>query len=1184
MIDVSFVEKLAEDLKKKRRKSGLEIIGIAGNLIDMIGVGITDPNLKRKLEFVGGYAKDAFLQKMEEDKNLMDAYVTSYTPTFPAEERKRAGQYIKKQYYGMVEQMYLAKAIGQFAKFFKGKPKPDIRGVKEEFAPTTKTPVKPAPTSEAQLQQKFESELMKKTYTKDWWHRKVPQKIIDKARTKVTEYLKGYAPYGARVTGVTPSTTNIQTAIAKEPTIIKELTKAGLKLDEALREIAYVSKRLIQSGAPTNIETFTKAMNTVLKSMAVFIPPTAERPLSSTETAKLAEENLIKEPPPGAIVKTPETGEKPLTEEVYGKPTVVPKPKPTPTEPIDIKEPEEIPEITEFLKDVGDIGQPGQVRLTPFIDGYKKLHKTIFTHGEAQLEDKVLYKKLMSRFHRSSAAVEKAIWKVDKVRENIVITPEEDTQMGFAYEDKKYVANLQHKEFYKKLYNLNQQAERAKLKLGIIKKRFQDRMIEDNDALIKDLIEEQKIIEPTSEKAVVISEQIKALQSENERFKNMRYLYHNAIVDRIIENRIEGLEGEERRIFIDKLVRYSFKYGRRVGKVTLKDYVDVGLLKPEDVRLTKLTIENLDSYYRKAAIQSLHDLAIGRELIKPYSQRLINEGWATPREAGITAFELKGKLLHPLYANALGEIREMKMARGGKLRQLYGAVKVAQFIKPSILLFYDGVQAIIRGMYSINPITMTKLYAKATHIVMSKSARYNQLNSLGLFQHPMEMPRAAREEMIEMAVRQMGTNMPGAVKILEKITNMSWKEWYKNPFSVFMSPIRTLANVAWTGDKIIRTTSVLALEKMGYPTAEAVERAAKGHGAYSMLSPKYKKFMGWVAFVHSFRVLMPIEMGKILLEPVMESVKAVKGGKPIPKHRLESMAKAIIGTLIIPAGIELYMKMRGFKRDKLGWKWKKEIIDPDTGEKREVVVALNYILNMPLKWYHRATYYNPIRATPRPLQALYNLVKWEVHPIYRIFDDVVINKRSIGGETEQVYNPTGTEPEKAWQVITYIMQQSFRHIEVVTRAFITGKMIAKEKKIQDRIMDKAFNNIEKLFLGRASPLGVGYSYVRENKQEMGRMWLSILNNEFKSKVTQLHLKYDPSPERNKMIKEYMEWRERCIKWIERTYDYKIPDILKARIEGMGTIPTAGIKKEEKAPLTVDFVRQLHDSLVGAELR
>ena len=752
----------------------------------------------------------------------------------------------------------------------------------------------------------------------------------------------------------------------------------------------------------------------------------------------------------------------------------------------------------------------------PIKNLYDKTHDWIFTFGEARRAHPELYDRLMKSFAERNAGIEKAITDIEGVLEGKTISPEDDVELALTYEDKRLSIRPELKERYDKFSALLKNVETASLRKGIFRQSFQDRMIDDNLIKIEQLRQERVFPER--------SKKIQDLLDENEKIKNMRYLPHRSVVARVVEAKIQALTGEDKRIFIEKASRISAKFKMRTGRKFLEEYLRSGLLKPEDIGMRKLAVETLNSYYYRSSLQDLYDYAKRTELIKPVSEKLLLEGWYKARDIGITAPELRNQLVHPLLADSLSEMKEMGAGkRGNIVRQTMGLVKVAQFIKPSIIWIYDTVQKVMRGAYSLNPITEIKELTRASRDVWNKSPRYHELNKLNLFSFPYETPKAAVDEQIKMMIRRTQSDIPNLIKKLESITDMSWAKGDISPQDLLMAAYRGMANATWTGDKIIRTQSVGILERMGYSTEEAVKIASRAHGAYSELSLKFKKTLSPIVFVHSFRVLMPIEMAKIVGEPIKGLLdwKAKENGKKPRKSDVERWAKAILATIVMPVAIDQYLKARGFERDKWGWKWRKKIKG-----RKEIVVGVNFILNMPVKWWHRLTTYNPIDPTYRGIQGIRNFIKWEIHPITRIFFwDIAKNQKSFGSG-EYVYDPNETNIAKqSAQIIKYVFGQSFRLYGKMMDATDAGNITTKEQMENEQIMKENLSKLDRTLF-----LIFGYAYIRKGQLERKRRMNKWLKLEFGKRKNSIIKKY-PKKVTYQKIKKLRKWNIACRQWI-----------------------------------------------------
>lgn len=790
-------------------------------------------------------------------------------------------------------------------------------------------------------------------------------------------------------------------------------------------------------------------------------------------------------------------------------------------------------EKNNVIPDEIDRSQAGFADFTPIIEAFEKTHDWILTFGEVKRTDPKLYDKLMKSFAERSASAERAISEIEvSVVEDARLSEHENAQLSLIFEDKKLSLPKELSE-YAELFNkaklLMERLEKISLKEGIFARPFQERMIEELTEKKEALI--PKLKHPEASKA------IQQINSQIETLKEMRYLPHAIIARRVIEEKLTTLTGEQRHAFVEKLSRISAKFKKRKGKMLLlKDYLDAGVISEEDIGFTKLITDSLADYYHRSSLKSLFDFAKEKGYVKLTTTALKKRGWLNQREIGIISPELKEQVVHPLLASALAEMKDMRRGRVGLGREILAMAKIGQFIKPTIIWIYNTVQKYMRGMYSLNPAKEAMALAKATRSVLTKDALYHKLNASNLYQFPYEVSRAGKNEQIKMFVRKHQKEISRLVSLVERSLGRSLAK----EDMTFQRAVRTMITAAhqfvantltWTGDKIQRTQSYLILRKMKYPHDEAVKVASQSHVAYSMISHKFKKKMSPIVFVYSFRMLAPLEVMKTIVEPMVAAGQYVfsAGQKKPPKYKLERWAKAIAGTVIIPILVDTYMRERGFEPEgkhlgPLSWKYKK-IVEID-GEERELVVGMNYILNLPVKYWNRLTYDNPITPESRWSESLWQLAKWEIHPIWRIFFwDIKQNKRSFGTGLH-VYDPQASPAIQLGQVSKYIFGQSFRFWGGMMDAIGEGEMTDKERVEQEKIFDAALNKLDKFLFTI-----LGYKYIRLPLEERQSIMASFLQKEMVRRAFEINRRYE-GDEMEKRIEDLEHWVEKCQKWIE----------------------------------------------------
>jgi len=259
--------------------------------------------------------------------------------------------------------------------------------------------------------------------------------------------------------------------------------------------------------------------------------------------------------------------------------------------------------------------------------------------------------------------------------------------------------------------------------------------------------------------------------------------------------------------------------------------------------------------------------------------------------------------------------------------------------------------------------------------------------------------------------------------------------------------------------------------------------------------------------------------------------EAVFEGKPPSKYKVNRWIKALAASAAMPILIDTYMRARGFEVEgkhlgPLAWKYKK-VITTEEGKKREVVVGLNYILNIPVKYWNRITYYNPIRPRGRYWDAFLRMAKWEIHPIGRIFFwDIAQNRRSFGTGA-QVYDPTASPPKQLAQVAKYIFGQGFRFWGGMMDAVGEGQMTEKERAEQEKVFDEGLSILDKVLF-----TAFGYKYIRQPLEERQAIMAMYLEKEYLSRAFDIARRYD-GEEKEKRLDDLENWAEKCKIWIEK---------------------------------------------------
>jgi len=358
--------------------------------------------------------------------------------------------------------------------------------------------------------------------------------------------------------------------------------------------------------------------------------------------------------------------------------------------------------------------------------------------------------------------------------------------------------------------------------------------------------------------------------------------------------------------------------------------------------------------------------------------------------------------------------------------------------------------------------------------------------------------------------------------------------------------LRAISRATWFYDQVQRTHTAVNLERQGWDRDAAITYAALAHGGYSTLGP-YKNWARYTFFVHSFRILMPIEVGKSLTAPFKMALDKATG-KPI-KGKARTAVKAFIATLAIPQVIHAGLTEMGWepeeiapkwwdksfvKRRVLGrWKYKKAIMHD--GEKREAVIGVNNIINMPVKWIDRLTKQQPHKMKLRDA-GLFEVFRWELHPFYRIIGDAFTGEASMGDiQPWRAGDPSAKQVADAgkyiWLNMFRLYLEGLRHLSPDNESFSKYRMKQREE------LNSALNVAEKVLLTmELSPAKLGYAYTRKDRmarvQNMGRS--------LKGAIREAKMVAGRFPDSEERSQELDEIQEERLRKIETMYGTRIP--------------------------------------------
>jgi len=644
------------------------------------------------------------------------------------------------------------------------------------------------------------------------------------------------------------------------------------------------------------------------------------------------------------------------------------------------------------------------------------------------------------------------------------------------------------------------------------------------------------------------------------------YMPHSPIAAAFLNSAWDSKSDKKRKQMSKALRQFS---PHRKGTATLRQYAELldedqePLIDRKYFTPTRMFQVLISEAMNRIAIKEFIDYAKNEGLIWNEKQRPVGvssvDEWKLEDLKGVSTVGLQHQRIHRIVGLALNELAGANVQPRTWFEKLLAITKVGQFFVPGIVWSYDVLQAMSGGLVEWNPFVVKKQFETALKVKLSGNAFSRLMLELGAAQDPGLPTMATNEQEIEKISTQLNEDLSKRLRVQAKVFQSAeqplkdlWDAFKNNPralgrklVDVAMAPMRAISTLTWAGDQVIRIDSVLKYMKQFRPEIdfdvnassftpeqraafqEAVDYISQVHGAYSVLSPNFKRVAGWIFFVHTFRVLMPYMTGRYMLGFPKMMINQVLGERtpgilkktytPAEKKRV---TKAFFTTVTIPIVIHGLMTSAGWEPDEEGlpewvkkmqsgiipvgmpfptyknyWKYKKTITTPD-GKQRELVVGINDILNMSTKWINRATKDRPEKLSDVQYR-LWSLMKWEINPMYRTVMDLIDNENSFGNMRPfEVGDPMH---KKIAAGSMYVFKNTFRIYGALTDV---NKDTAYQRQVKQEL-NNALNIAEKVFLGyytgytalgKFNPVSGGYAYTRaERRQRLGYAIESLRN-------------------------------------------------------------------------------------------
>jgi len=401
--------------------------------------------------------------------------------------------------------------------------------------------------------------------------------------------------------------------------------------------------------------------------------------------------------------------------------------------------------------------------------------------------------------------------------------------------------------------------------------------------------------------------------------------------------------------------------------------------------------------------------------------------WAAP--------ELKGNYIHPSLFKIFDRAYNKRIKGAFNLSRPMAYAKMMAFDNPAFLLIYnieegawvflgEAMRSIVQDKSLKAFPNMVKAVGDATKMMFKKNDLYWTFMENGLqstpyippFQDAMKKLEMLKEtSFIKRAIsyvmlnaKQITITMPG-----EEVSSpfaFPKEQKIPIPLDVIYKP---LWDVAWNfSDRFPRLITANFLVRQGYSPAEAAKLASLHHGDYAMMSPEARTKANKVFFTPVFPMTMAklhAAQAKALGDSLLEAGKIVagKGSAKAQDKRIGLLVSSAIVTAGIIWGRKLLMEHWGFEEKDFGYRYVKEVKDPETGEIKQITVTNPSPDNTWLRKVHRWTSWPEGSDV---MSSILNKAKWEIHPLWRV-TMMNFQNRKVNGDP--IFNAFGSPHEIA---------------------------------------------------------------------------------------------------------------------------------------------------------------------------
>jgi hypothetical protein len=459
--------------------------------------------------------------------------------------------------------------------------------------------------------------------------------------------------------------------------------------------------------------------------------------------------------------------------------------------------------------------------------------------------------------------------------------------------------------------------------------------------------------------------------------------------------------------------------------------------------------------------------------------------------------------------------------------------KLWQFANSTFLGIYDVVQHFMSGTPFIglatHPIKTGTNIVRAVHGALTHNVHMQEAMENNAFSKPYDYPFTQLLEQVKRMnkisgkhdimkqfghyvlggftqtspMRKYNKQVIGPIKTGTINIPFLEKEIY-NPLNLLLGLYRMSWDGAWKLDEMVRLYTYLQLKDQGLSKQDAGDLTARFHGDYASVPPNTRRMANRAFFTPTFKIAMGKLYGSMIKAWWTVPKDLFTPGKKVDPVEARFMI-GLMGTAGVNLAFDTVMRSLGYEVDDEDAPWifnfgRKYIkYDNDRFGPSTITFTWSNPANLPQRYLERIWRAWADKEASLP-ERLYNLVKWDLHPVINTGSSMAMNLTPEGDQIWSEFDPPREQVlQKAGFVISNMVKLTELGqndlLELMPDSFMP-ELKSKGKVRAEKYRQENFNLLAKILTSKG--IGLMNLRVRTPKEQRAATQLKLMIMRFKA--------------------------------------------------------------------------------------